>query len=169
MADSRAGATLLARELYDDLKEQGLRMKQGLKMRLLQLTGEAKCQGYVSINLYFQLQLGYIRLKEVEAYVLKGLTVPLLLGEDVQTAWCLHTMRQEESIYWLVGNSEHWIPLRNQMRPAIAYVACQKQEPRQRSKPTGMGKLRTFQEETVAVRSIKLVAVSGAYDSNSGD
>ena len=57
---------------------------------------------------------GYIRLKNVEAYVLQDLTVPLLIGEDIQTPWQLHTLRLEGQVSWQVGDSEHccndWFP-----------------------------------------------------------
>ena len=62
-----------------------MRMRQGIWMRLVQLTGDIKCEGYVTLSLYFQSQLGLVRLQNVEAYVLKGLTIPLLIGEDIQT------------------------------------------------------------------------------------
>ena len=95
VADSGAGATLIVRELYEKLKDQGVRMKQGIQMRLVQLTGDVKCEGYVTLSLYFRSQLGLVRLQNVEAYVLKGLTIPLLIGEDVQTPWDLSTIRQD--------------------------------------------------------------------------
>ena len=83
-------------------------------MRLVQLTGDVKCEGYVTLSLYFQLLLGLVRLQNVEAYVLKGLTIPLLIGEDIQTPWDLSMIRQDGTIYWQVGESDHRIPLRNQ-------------------------------------------------------
>ena len=69
VADSGTGATLIARELYERIKEQGVKMKQGIRMRLVQLTGDVKCQGYVTLNLYFRSQLGFVRLQNVEAYM----------------------------------------------------------------------------------------------------
>ena len=58
VADSGAGATLIARELYEKLKDSSMRMRQGIWMRLVQLTGDIKCEGYVTLSLYFQSQLG---------------------------------------------------------------------------------------------------------------
>ena len=139
ITDLGAGASLIACSLYEKLKDQGLHMRQGIRMRLLQLTGEAKCQGYVTFSLYFQSQLGLVRLKDMEAYVLKDLTVPLLIGEDIQMPWQLHTLRKEGRINWQVGDSEHLIPLHNQQDHSDAYLSFQEVIHVETSHPSGTG------------------------------
>ena len=62
------------------------------------------------IDLYFRSQLGPVCLKGVEAYVVKGMKMNLLIGKDTQLAWQLHTMHPEGSRYWKVGDSLHCIP-----------------------------------------------------------
>ena len=137
-------------------------------MRLLQLTGEAKCQGYVAFSLYFHSQLGYVRLRNVEAYVLKDLTVPLLIGEDIQTPWQLHTLRRENRVSWQVGDSEHQIPLCNRQDHSDAYLSVQETVHLEKSRPSGTGRIRTAQDEIIAAGSVKFVQVQGVYDERTG-
>ena len=121
LADSGAACTLISAELYDRIKGEGTRIKQGLKLNLVQLTGKAKCQGYTVIDLYLPSQRGHVLLRGVEAYVLKGMTIPLLIAEDVQMAFQLHTMRPPEREFWQVADSDHQVPLRSQLHHKPAY------------------------------------------------
>jgi hypothetical protein len=79
------------------------------QIKLIQLTGAAKCSEYMKLDLYFHSQLGPVRLKGVEAYVV--MEANMLIGEDTQLAWQLHTMRPEGRCYWKVGDSPHHIPV----------------------------------------------------------
>lgn len=56
----------------------------GQKLKLLELTGSAKCSEYVRLNLYFHSQFRPVRLKGVEAYVVKGMQANMIIGEDTQ-------------------------------------------------------------------------------------
>ncbi len=49
-------------------------------------------------------------LKGVEAYVVKDMKADMLIGEDTQRAWQLHTIRSEQGSFWQVGDSMHRIP-----------------------------------------------------------
>jgi len=49
-------------------------------------------------------------LKGVEAYVVKDMKADMLIGEDTQRAWQLHTIRSEAGNFWQVGDSPHKIP-----------------------------------------------------------
>jgi hypothetical protein len=64
----------------------------------------------VKLDLYFRSQLGPIRLKGVEAYIVKGMEANLLIGEDTQVAWQLHMIRPDGKRYWKIGDSPHCIP-----------------------------------------------------------
>ena len=127
-----------------------------------------KCEGYVTLSLYFQLLLGLVRLQNVEAYVLKGLTIPLLIGEDIQTPWDLSMIRQDGTIYWQVGESDHRIPLRNQQNHHQVFLTSRQLPTKPKVRPLGTGRLRTIRDETLATGCAKLVTVSGAYNENTG-
>ena len=72
----------------------------GQKLKLIQLTGSAGCSEYVKLDLYFQSQLGPVCFKGVEVYVVKGMETNMLIGEDTQLAWQLHTIRPRGKHYW---------------------------------------------------------------------
>ena len=82
----------------------------GQKLKLIQLTGSAGCSKYVKLDLYFRSQLGPVCFKGVEVYVVKGMEANMLIGEDTQLAWQLHTICPGGKHYWKVGDSPHLIP-----------------------------------------------------------
>ena len=87
--DSGADITLMSEEFW---KQLGIlpKPKEGMRMKLYHLTGHAKVLGYVKTRLYTltkdNVWIGF----ELEAYIVQGMRVPLLLGEDFQTAYKLH-------------------------------------------------------------------------------
>jgi hypothetical protein len=109
IGDSGAAPTLISEEFLNALQLLKPRSHKGCKLKLLQLTGQAACECYVQLNLYFPSQLGVVCLKGVEAYVVKDMKVQMLIGEDTQSKWNLHTVRRDGKQYWLVGESPHRI------------------------------------------------------------
>jgi hypothetical protein len=71
--------------------------------------GTTVCSEYVPLDLYFYSQLGIIWLKGVEAYIVKDMQANLLIGEDTQRAWQLHTIRNVNNSHWKVRDSPHRI------------------------------------------------------------
>jgi hypothetical protein len=123
VADSGAAATLVSVQCLNSLGDHSPTIKQGLKLKLLHLTGEAWCLGYVTLTIYFCSQLGPMLLQGVKAYVVEGMNANLLIGEDTHCAWQLHTMRPEHNAYWQVGNSKHCIPANCTSRDEEAFTA----------------------------------------------
>jgi len=87
--DSGADITLMSEEFW---KQMGTLMKpkEGMRMKLYHLMGHTKVLGYVKTRLYTQAMDDTWICFELEAYVVQGMKVPLLLGEDFQTAYELH-------------------------------------------------------------------------------
>ena len=94
------------------------------KLRLIQLTGSAGCSEYVKLDLYFRSQLGPVRFWGIEAYVVKGMEANMLIEEDTQLAWQLHTICPGGKRYWKVGDSPHLIPEVLGPVPVESFVAC---------------------------------------------
>ena len=107
---SGAAPTLISQRFLENLQASKLRRQGGAKLKLIQLTGSAKCSEYVKLDLYFRSQLGPVCLKGVEAYVVKDMEANLIVGEDTQLTWQLHMIREEGRRHWKVGNSLHCIP-----------------------------------------------------------
>ena len=110
VGDSGAAPTLISEEYLAKLTLSKPRPRKGGRLNLLQLTGQAVCDHYVRLDLWFRSQLGPVRLKGVEAYVVKGMKANLLIGEDTQSKWRLQTLRSAEGTCWQVGDSQHRIP-----------------------------------------------------------
>ena len=94
--DSGADVTLISEELYLSLKNPP-RMRQGMKLKLYQLTDtNAQLKGYVRIPIFMTTHRGDILETTAEAYVVPRMTVPILLGEDYQQAYELTVSRHLE-------------------------------------------------------------------------
>ena len=87
--DSGADITLMSEEFWEKMGTL-MKPKEGMCMKLYHLTGHAKVLGYVKTRLYTKTTdnswIGF----ELEAYLVRGMRVPLLLGEDFQTSGSYH-------------------------------------------------------------------------------
>jgi hypothetical protein len=89
----------VSEEFWETLREKPL-IKEGLRMRLYHLIGHAGVLGYIKTILYAKDASNTYASFELEAYVVRGMKVPLLLGEDFQTTYelgiqCYMTGRNE--------------------------------------------------------------------------
>ncbi|RDB15449.1 hypothetical protein Hypma_004156 [Hypsizygus marmoreus] len=91
--DSGADITLISEDYYKTLISPPP-LQTGLKMKLWQLTDKnASLKGYVRIPIIIEDEEGQLIETEAEAYVVPGMTVPILLGEDYQLTYELGTSR----------------------------------------------------------------------------
>ncbi|KAF8997360.1 hypothetical protein BDZ89DRAFT_970497, partial [Hymenopellis radicata] len=104
--DSGADITLISEEYC--LANHLPGPKDGIKMRLYQLTSDAKVLGYIRIPIYATNTKGNTLCFSVEAYVVRGMQVPILLGEDFQTSYCLDVLRNPDGDHTVrVGRTGH--------------------------------------------------------------
>jgi hypothetical protein len=82
----------MSEEFWQKLKDKPP-IKEGLRMKLYHLTGHARVLGYVKTLLFTKDIEGTHASFELEAYVVRGMKVPLLLGEDFQTTYELGVKR----------------------------------------------------------------------------
>ena len=68
------------------------------------MTGKASISGYVEPGLYFGTKEGPVKIK-VEAYVVKGMTTPLILGNDFADQYSLSVKRMEGRTFLEFGDS----------------------------------------------------------------
>ena len=77
-------------------------------MKLFQLTDGFAIKGYVQFPLYVQSEEGKILEFQMECYVVPGMGVPLLLGEDFHVNYEIGVLRRsEEGSLIQVGDSPH--------------------------------------------------------------
>jgi hypothetical protein len=108
--DSGADITLMSEEYFLSLGYLP-KPREGLRMRLYALTGEARVLGFTKFTMYARAIDGALISFEVEAYVVRNMRVPLLLGEDFQMAYELGTTRYSSGHCEIrIGQTEHVIP-----------------------------------------------------------
>ena len=94
--DSCADVTLISAEYYDTLKGAPA-IHQGMRMKLWQLTDkDSTLRGFVRIPIFMMTEDGVVLESEAEAYVVPGMTVPILLGEDYQLTYEIGVSRNVE-------------------------------------------------------------------------
>ncbi|KAG6914428.1 hypothetical protein DXG01_000400 [Tephrocybe rancida] len=82
--DSGADITLMSEDYWKELADTPA-IKEGIHMKLYHLTGHAKVLGYIKIPMYTATTDSKFISFELEAYIVRDMRVPLLLGEDFQT------------------------------------------------------------------------------------
>lgn len=89
--------SLVSLEFLNSLKVKPA-IKQGLKMKLWQLTSKNETlAGYVTLPLFIEAEDRTFLESEVEAYVVPGMSVDILLGEDYQLGHEIAVKRSVES------------------------------------------------------------------------
>ncbi|KAI0733878.1 hypothetical protein BC629DRAFT_1301793, partial [Irpex lacteus] len=91
--DSGADITLLSSEYYHAMKQRPP-LKRGAKLKLCQLTEDGtELEGYVQLPVYVPTETGDIIAMMAEAYIVPGMSVPVLLGEDFHLTYELTVER----------------------------------------------------------------------------
>ncbi|KAI5892232.1 uncharacterized protein SCHCODRAFT_02445444, partial [Schizophyllum commune H4-8] len=94
--DSGASKTFVSGDHYDSLK-QTYKLSKGGKMRLWQLTEKsAQIRGHSVVPILTRLDDGSLVEMEAGAYIVEGMTVPVLLGEDFHQAYEITVKRSIE-------------------------------------------------------------------------
>lgn len=94
--DSGADITLISAEYYAKLAKPP-KLRTGRKMDLWQLTDrKSKIEGYIEVPVFVKSKTGELVGLLAEAYVVPGMNVPILLGEDFHLAYELTVARHVE-------------------------------------------------------------------------
>ena len=119
--DSGADITLISEEFWKSMTDSP-RLREGMRMKLYHLTGGAKVLGYIKTELYATAQDESIVSFELEAYVVRNMNVPILLGEDFQTIYELSITRQATGqCEVLVGKSGRVIPAASTLNADLGF------------------------------------------------
>ena len=99
--NSCADVTLISEDFFQSLKGAP-KVMQGMRMQLWQLTDkDSSLKGFVRIPITMQSEEGILLQSEVEAYIVLGMTVPILLGKDYQLNYEVGVMRNVETGTWI--------------------------------------------------------------------
>jgi len=112
--DSCTDITLISAEYYNSLKSAPP-IQQGMRMKLWQLTDkDSTLRGFTCTPIFVMTDDGTTLESEAEAYVVPGMTVPILLGEDYQLTYEIGvTCNMEEGPRVRFGKSDHEVAVRH--------------------------------------------------------
>ena len=113
--DSGSNITLILQKSHSELQTP-IKLRQGQRVNLVQVTGNASISGYVNIDLYFHIPDGPVKIN-VEAYVVKGMSTPLILGNDFADQYSILVICQEGSCAIEFGDSNRRMPVNNSVSP----------------------------------------------------
>ena len=115
IVDSGSNITLISMKTLNTLLEIP-KIKKDQKINLVQVTGKSSISRYVNLDLYFHTPEGLIKIK-VEAYVIKGMTTPLILGNDFADQYSLAVNRLEGRTFLEFGDSRRSLNIVNSISP----------------------------------------------------
>lgn len=101
--DSGADITLISHTFLSKMKDPP-RIKVGQKINLIQVTGSSSISGFISLPIYFDTNNGPIEIV-VEAYVIKGMTTPFILGNDFADQYAISIIRNDKGVILYFENS----------------------------------------------------------------
>src|ERR1700683_4270317 len=115
IVDSGSDITLISQKLLTEMQNPA-KLKQGQKINLVQVTGNASISGYVDIDVYFHTPDGLVKIN-VEAYVVKGMSTPFILGNDFADQYSILVIQQEGTCFIEFGDSDRRMLVNNSVSP----------------------------------------------------
>ncbi|KAJ7133955.1 hypothetical protein C8R43DRAFT_1205891 [Mycena crocata] len=101
--DSSSDITLIS--LRQLLKLTSIpKSKTGQSINLIQVTGTSSINSYVNLDLFFHTPDGPVKIN-VDAYVVKDMTTPFILGNDFQDQYGISVVREEGETFISFGDS----------------------------------------------------------------
>ena len=113
--DSGSDITLISHKTLNSISN-GPKIKTGQRINLVQVTGNSTISGFVSIPLYFSTNDGPVIIT-VDAYVVKGMNTPFILGNDFADQYQLSLIRKNGVSFVQFGNSGRNIPVDSSVGP----------------------------------------------------
>lgn len=101
--DSGSDITLISQKTLENLTVKP-KIRMGQKIDLIQVTGKSSISGFVTLNLFFQTQEGPVK-NSVEAYVVKGMSTPFILGNDFALQYSISILREDMITTIKLGDS----------------------------------------------------------------
>src|SRR5260221_2620639 len=109
--DSGSDITLMSAQALAAMPDPPKR-HQGKQITLSQVTAKTSIDGYVDLPLFFDTDKGPVQLN-VEAYVVKGMTTPFIIGNDISDQYSLSIVRNPEGSSLHFGTSGRSLKLHN--------------------------------------------------------
>jgi deoxyuridine 5'-triphosphate nucleotidohydrolase len=126
VVDSGSNITLVSSKLLDKLNPSP-KPKEGQHIKINQVTGRSSTNHFVPLELFFETPKEPVSLK-IEAYIVKDMNAPLILGNDFADQYSLSLLRENGSTSLKLGDSEHVIPLDSSVESSFLEVKALRAE-----------------------------------------
>ena len=124
--DSGSNITLVSSKLLEKMNPSP-KSKEGQNIKINQVTGRSSTTQYVTLNIYFDTKPKSITLK-LEAYIVKDMNAPLILGNDFADQYSLSIIRNNGATSLKLGDSGFTIPLDSSVDSAFLDVKALRAE-----------------------------------------
>lgn len=101
--DSGSDITLISEKAVERMTIQP-KIRTGQRINLIQVTGNTVITGYIALNLYFETEEGPVLIR-VEAYVVKGMSTPFILGNNFTDQYSISLLRENGQSSLVFGQS----------------------------------------------------------------
>ena len=103
VADSGSVINLISQKTLSSMGNPP-KIKMGQKINLIQVTGTSKISGYATVPIFFDSDAGPVQI-EVEAYVVEGMTTPVILGNDFAEQYSISLIHEGSDSFPMFGNT----------------------------------------------------------------
>jgi hypothetical protein len=117
IVDSGSDITLISQKALGGLTYPP-KIKAGQDIKLIQATGRSSISGFITLDLFFHTDDGPVKLN-VEAYVVKGMTAPFILGNDFADQYSISVIREEGQAYLQFGASGRRLQVAKSTSPPL--------------------------------------------------
>lgn len=111
--DSGSDITLISEKTLRGMMHNP-KIRKGQRIQLIQVTGRTVIDGYVTVNLNFETEEGPVEF-EVDAYVVKNMTSPFILGNDYADQYSLSILREGGNTQLKFGDTGRCITVHNSL------------------------------------------------------
>ena len=101
--DSGSDIMLISQKTVDEMPKPA-KIRTGQRINLVQVTGNVLITGYVILDVYFETDDRPVLMK-VEAYIVKGMSAPFILGNDFTDQYSISLLREDGQSTLLFGKS----------------------------------------------------------------
>ncbi|EJD41532.1 hypothetical protein AURDEDRAFT_37769, partial [Auricularia subglabra TFB-10046 SS5] len=163
--DSGANLSLGSDSLLTTMKDPP-KLKTGLKINIAQLTDQSpRVKGYVTVPIRIPAEDGTVLVFNTELYIVPGMTVPVLLGEDFQQKYELSVLRNAElGTKVRVGETSLAFPASASQDDSEAGLAASKLA--RAYKVHANGAVRAWADVLIPAESTKRVLIAGDFQKN---
>lgn len=115
--DTGSDITLISESTWKEMNSPP-KLRNGEKVNLIQVTGSTSISGYIQLPVYIETNRGPVEI-HVEAYVVKGMTTPFILGNDFADQYSISIIREEDRAYLKFGETGRITPIENSIGPTL--------------------------------------------------